>query len=206
MSIVVVGGHSRNVGKTSVVAGLISALPEFGWTAMKITQYGHNECSVHGEPCQCTVADGDFAIEEETNADGGSDTSRFLKAGANKVYWVRTRQGFLAEVVPQVRERLAEARNSIIESNSILKFVRPQLYLTVLDPGTSDFKASAQEFLDRADALLLHAGGHAPSWNSVSLKPVAEQPIFQIQPPTYVTDEIANFVRQRLAPSPHPRP
>ena len=45
MALVVVGGHSRNVGKTSVVAGLIAALPEFKWTAMKITQYGHNVCS-----------------------------------------------------------------------------------------------------------------------------------------------------------------
>ena len=40
MTLIVVGGHSRSVGKTSVVAGLIAALPEFGWTAVKITQYG----------------------------------------------------------------------------------------------------------------------------------------------------------------------
>ena len=203
MSIVVVGGHSRNVGKTSVVAGLISALPEFGWTAMKITQYGHNECSLHGEPCECTVSDSDFAIEEERNSAGGSDTSRFLKAGAEKVYWVRTRQGFLAEVVPQIRERLGQARNAIIESNSILKFVRPHLYLTVLDPGTADFKPSAQEFLDRADAVLLHAGGQAAAWSAVSLKPVAERPVFKIQPPAYVTDEVVDFVRHRLACTPH---
>ena len=39
MAIVVVGGHTRNIGKTSVVAGLISALREFNWTALKITQY-----------------------------------------------------------------------------------------------------------------------------------------------------------------------
>jgi len=41
VSLVVVGGHSRNVGKTSVVAGLIAALQELDWTAVKITQYGH---------------------------------------------------------------------------------------------------------------------------------------------------------------------
>jgi cobyrinic acid a,c-diamide synthase len=34
MSLIVVGGHSRSVGKTSVVAGLIAALPEFHWSAM----------------------------------------------------------------------------------------------------------------------------------------------------------------------------
>ena len=32
--LVVVGGHSRNVGKTSVAAGLIAATRELGWTAL----------------------------------------------------------------------------------------------------------------------------------------------------------------------------
>ena len=41
MSLIVIGGHSRNVGKTSVVAGLIAATPQLNWTAFKITQYGH---------------------------------------------------------------------------------------------------------------------------------------------------------------------
>ena len=53
MAIVVVGGHTKNIGKTSVVAGLIAALPEMRWTAFKITQYGHGVCSANGEPCDC---------------------------------------------------------------------------------------------------------------------------------------------------------
>jgi dethiobiotin synthetase len=51
MAIVVVGGHTRNIGKTSVVAGLVRALPEMRWTAFKITQFGHGVCSANGEPC-----------------------------------------------------------------------------------------------------------------------------------------------------------
>ena len=41
-----------------------------------------------------------------------------------------------------------------MESNSVLRFLRPDLYLTVLDPSTADFKKSAQEFMDRADAAI----------------------------------------------------
>jgi molybdopterin-guanine dinucleotide biosynthesis protein len=48
MAIVVVGGHSRSVGKTSVVANLIARLPERHWTACKITQFGHGFCSANG--------------------------------------------------------------------------------------------------------------------------------------------------------------
>jgi hypothetical protein len=201
MSLVVIGGHSRSVGKTSVVASLISALPEFGWTAVKITQYGHGICSANGEACDCATADHSWAISEEHDRSGNSDTSRFLSAGAAPVFWVRTEQGRLAEALPTLRKKLEHTRNVIIESNSILKFIRPDLYMTVLDPATADFKTSAREFLDRADAVILHQAPTAPAWESVSLKPIAACPIFRIEPPNYVTPEMIDYVRSKLRPS-----
>jgi hypothetical protein len=206
MSIVIIGGHTRSVGKTSVVAGLIAALPEMRWTALKITQYGHGVCSANGEACDCANGDHSWAVTEERDRSGESDTSRFLTAGAEHSWWVRTEQGRLAEAMPRVRQILGSARNVIVESNSILRFVKPDLYLTVLDPATADFKSSAQEFLDRADAVLLH--GHssahaasntiAPAWKQVSLKPVAHRPSFAVDPPNYLTAEVVEFVRSRL--------
>jgi hypothetical protein len=199
LALVVIGGHSRNVGKTSVVAGLISALREFDWTAVKITQYGHGICSANGEACDCATADHSWAISQERDRSGKSDTSRFLVAGAVQAWWARTEQGRLAEAMPALRKRLEGARNVIMESNSVLKFLRPDLYLTVLDPSTADFKTSAREFLDRASAVLLHEARDGTAWQSVSLKPVAERPVFRITPPEYVTPEIAEFVRSKLA-------
>jgi len=198
MALVVVGGHSRSVGKTSVVAGLIAALPEFNWTALKITQYGHGICSANGEPCDCVTDDHTRAITEEHDRSGETDTSRFLVAGAARSLWVRTRQGMLAEAMPDIRRKIAASENAIIESNSVIRFLRPDLYLSVLDAGTADFKDSAREFLDRADALILHNTDESPQWNSVSLKPVTGRPFFLIEPPPYVTPEIVSFVRERL--------
>lgn len=197
MALVVIGGHSRSVGKTSVVAGLISALREFEWTAVKITQYGHGVCSANGEPCDCATGDHAWAISEERNRSSESDTSRFLIAGAVRALWVRTEQGRLAEAMPALRQRLEDARNVIVESNSVLKFLRPDLYLTVLNPATADFKNSAREFLDRADAVILHENGDS-AWQAVSLKPIANRPLFRIRPPMYVTPEITQFVRSSL--------
>lgn len=199
MALVVVGGHSRSVGKTSVVAGLISALPEFEWTAVKITQYGHGICSANGQACDCATGDHSWAISEEHDRAGNSDTSRFLKAGAVRVFWVRTEQGRLAEAMPTLRRRIEGARNVIIESNSVLKFLRPDLYLTVLDPATADFKNSAREFLDRAHAVILHEASRSAAWQAVSLKPVKNRPIFRITAPPYVTSEIVTFVRGSLS-------
>lgn len=199
MALVVIGGHSRSVGKTSVVAGLIAALRELDWTAVKITQYGHGVCSANGEACDCATGDHSWAISEEQDRSGQSDTSRFLVAGAVRALWVRTEQGRLAEAMPRLRQRLEGAGNVIMESNSVLKFLRPDLYLTVLDPATADFKNSAREFLDRADAVILHEAVGGPAWQSVSLKPVGGRPVFRIAPPPYVTPEIVEFVRTRLA-------
>jgi hypothetical protein len=200
VAIVVIGGHSRSVGKTSVVAGLISALREYEWTAVKITQYGHGVCSANGAPCDCATADHSWAISEEKDRGGASDTSRFLLAGAERALWVRTEQGRLAEAMPALRRRLEQSRHVIVESNSVLKFMRPDLYLTVLDPSTEDFKTSAREFLDRAGAVILHDGAKTGSaWQGVSLRPVAERPVFRITPPPYLTPEIVEFVRSSLA-------
>jgi len=181
-----------------VVAGLIAALPEYKWTALKITQYGHGICSQNGESCHCATDDHTWAISEEEDRSGDSDTSRFLVAGAERAWWIRTEQGRLAEAMPAIRRRLSESSNVILESNSILKFVRPDLYLTVLDPATADFKRSAQEFLDFADAVILNGAANAAAWTGVSLKPVAGKPVFQIQPPEYVTGEIVAFVKRRV--------
>lgn len=197
--LIVIGGHSRNLGKTSVVAGLIAALPEYGWTAVKITQFGHGVCSVNGEACDCALDEHTWSISEERDRSGRTDTSRFLAAGAKRSLWVRTKQGRLAEAMPDLRRELAGAEHVIIESNSVLRFLRPDLYLPVLDLATADFKASAREFLDRASAVIVHEpAGMAPQWERVSLKPVAGQPLFRIQPPQYVTEEIIGFVRGRL--------
>jgi hypothetical protein len=200
MSIVIVGGHSRSVGKTSVVSGLIAALPEMHWTAIKVTQYGHGICSADGEPCDCATDDHSWAVNLERSRAGDSDTSRFLVAGAEKVYWARTRQGFLAEAMPRLKQILAESANVILESNSMMKFIRPDIYLSVLDYDTRDFKASARQFLDRANAVIVHSESSqaALAWDDVSLKLIADKPVFPINPPQYVTPELVEFVRQRL--------
>ncbi|SEB45986.1 hypothetical protein [Terriglobus roseus] len=161
--LVVVGGHTRNIGKTTLSTQVISAFPGMQWTAMKITQYGHGICSANGEACDCATADHTVAISEERKRDSGTDTSRMLVAGAAKVLWVRTQQGELAagslsEAMPRLRKEITAAENVLVESNSILRFLRPDLYLAVLDPTVADFKPSALRYLDRADALFVPNG------------------------------------------------
>ncbi len=92
--------------------------------------------------------------EEERDRGGETDTSRFLVAGARRALWVRVRWGMLETVIPRLRNAIDGEQNIIIESNSILRFFQPDVYLSVIEPATKDLKASAREFLDLADAFL----------------------------------------------------
>jgi hypothetical protein len=202
--LLVVGGHSRNIGKTSVVEGLIRALPDCHWTAVKVTQYGHGMCSTAGEPCACEVIDYEhpFAVSEEHGNPEKTDSARYLAAGARRSLWVRTAQGQLGHAMPAIRDALASAENAILESNSILQFVQPDLYLVVLDFAQQDFKPSSLRYLDRADALItVERGMEGPRWTGVSRKLWETKLRFRVEPPQWVTDEMVSWVKAKLAAS-----
>ena len=209
MAIVVVGGHTRNIGKTAVVAGLIAALPEFDWTAFKITQSGGDISSSDRKSYRCETYPHSMAISEERDPSTGTDSARFLAAGAARSFWIRTRQGQLADAMPRIRKELATSTNAILESNSILQFLQPDLYLTVLDPANRDFKSSARKFLARADAVLWSGDAsrervaEADGWPEDLLLAARSKPQFFLEPTTHTCAALTEFVARHLSPSAH---
>ena len=184
---IVVGGHTRSIGKTQLVCDLISAFPERNWIAGKITQYGHGVCAQNGENCGCAPDDHVCAISWE-HRPNETDSGRFLAAGARRSFWLRTKQGFLAEGLPLLRGALHElesksadaAGNLILESNALLQFLKPSLYLMVVDSTKTDFKESARLQMDRASAVIFrHASeNHNAPWPGASAKLLAGKPQF----------------------------
>lgn len=187
--VIVVGGHTRSIGKTQLVCDVITAFPDANWVAGKITQYGHGVCAQNGEDCDCAPTDHVCALDWETRADTGTDSARFLAAGARRSFWLRTKQGFLAEGLPLLRAALqqtsaeanGEALPLILESNSLLQFLKPSLYFAVVDPTKEDFKDSARAVLDRADALVLRGSpdtfsAAAPAWMQLPSRLLREKP------------------------------
>ncbi len=85
MAIVVVGGSTKDIGKTALVCAIISALPDFNWTAVKIT--GH---SYELGPFLSRLAaeDSDPTVWEEMNPGQETDTARYLAAGARRALLV----------------------------------------------------------------------------------------------------------------------
>ena len=188
MAIVVVGGQARNVGKTSLVANLIKAVAERQWTAVKISQHAHD-----------LPPDASYVIREERDPSGDGDTSRYLKAGARRALLLSARPGRLADAIPALRRELGRADDVILESNSVLEFLEPDVYLAVLDPTIADFKSSARQFLQNASAVVLNQPERRSiRWDKAVLDQVMRKPIFRVRPPHYLTADLVEFVRKKL--------
>jgi hypothetical protein len=104
MAIIVVGGSNSGVGKTSLVCGLIAALPEFQWTAVKITAHSH-KLSVANTPG--TIQAG------KLQADLSSSPNPNL-THAHRASFVRQLFDMRAEARADMRES-APAKGSIFE-------------------------------------------------------------------------------------------
>jgi hypothetical protein len=145
MTIIVVGGSGRGVGKTALVCGLIAALPEFRWTAVKITNHEH------GKP---------ELISEDRIAGQGSDTARYLAAGAERALLVTAQPYDLGQIAHQLLQPRGEKGphpHLIFESNSILDHLKPDLCLMVNGGPQAERKASFAVAMDRANARVARA-------------------------------------------------
>jgi hypothetical protein len=101
--------------------------------------------------------------------------------------------------MPRVKRELAAAENAIVESNSILRFLRPDVFVSVLDPATKDFKESAKRYLDRADAVVIVGEGlESPAWEGISGKLIARARRFSGREGAYCSKELVGFVKGRI--------
>ena len=160
MAIIVVGGSNRRVGKTALVCGLVAALPEYGWTAVKITTHDHPQPVSPARPIRAeglaparesrapffrqmferrtaeVAAKPEPAAEshpiwEETVPGEETDTGRYLAAGASRALLVTAPEGGLAASLNQLWPRFGRGTNLIFESNSIVHHVCADVCLLI---------------------------------------------------------------------------
>jgi len=161
--LIVVGGQCRKVGKTTLIVDVIKATPDLRWTAVKITPHAESHCPVNGSDCKCGPAEHTFSIYEELDRSGRTGTSRYLLAGAQRSLWVQTKDNRLQDVLGPLAETLNDSQNVIVESDALVKFWSPAIFLMVLDPQMPDFKASARDVLPLADAFVFRSPSPQPA-------------------------------------------
>lgn len=203
MKLVMIGGHTRNIGKTSVVEGIIRATADLNWTAVKVTQFGHGICTGDCNSCGCADNVHQFSITEEIDHNAGTDTARFLAAGARRSLWVRTRQGELYKAVRSFKKEIDYDDFVIVESNSLRRFVKPDVYLQVLDPSQTDFKPSARELFDLSDGyVLVTRANQLPTLDTRLVTQMRERKCFLVTQETrFIGEEVIEFVCSMLVTS-----
>lgn len=175
MPVIVVGGSGRGVGKTALVCGLIRALPEFAWTAVKITGHGH------GRP---------EAIREETMAGQVNDTARYLAAGAKRSLLVTASDNEFVQVLQTLRLSLNADTPLILESNRIVDYLQPDVCLAVDgEPGLKP-KPSYARLREKADAILQATAGTQGVDGS--------RPVFAWATPARMSPALHQWVRLRF--------
>lgn len=127
-NLIIIGGSSRNVGKTTLALKLIRKYCETeSVIGLKVTSMRPGEESFHGSHKSYNLQQ--YRIVEETSADIKKDTSRMLQAGAKKVYYIETPDHLLSNALNAIIEKVGRENPIICESRSLRKVVNPGLFV-----------------------------------------------------------------------------
>lgn len=181
MAILVVGGSTKDIGKTALVCAIISAFREFDWTAVKITAHDYIADTLdHAASIP--------AIREETTGGRETDTSRYLAAGARRALLVtRHNDRIPAE---EIQRAVGADRNVIYESNRIVDVIKPDVCLALMAEG-GRMKASFERLLHMADAVV--------SVSCVDEEVAIERRHFRLRSADRLSPELMKWLRERLS-------
>lgn len=143
---IVVGGHSRGVGKTALVAALVRALASPRLATVKVSAHRHG------------VA---VAWIEDRDPSPFTSTGRCLMAGAARAFLCRCPDAWLPAADALVRALAADGWDVVVESNRLAAWLDADLTLFAISSATDDWKASSSYAARRADIVVLAPGTEA---------------------------------------------
>ncbi len=159
-NMLMIGAAASNVGKTLLACELINNFSVSNdIIALKVTTIKERDgkCPRGGEGCGvCSSLEGTYRIDEETDIDGDKDTSKLLKAGAKKVYWLRVLEENLTEGIEAFFKMIAPSVMIICESNSLRTVVQPGVFLMVQKEGSNEWKHSAKNVKHLAHEIVIY--------------------------------------------------
>ncbi|MBM4353801.1 MAG: molybdenum cofactor guanylyltransferase [Deltaproteobacteria bacterium] len=174
--LLLVGAAGRNAGKTEFACRVLERVTGAGArpvAAAKVTtvQEADGICPRGGEGCgACATLESDWCISEELDRSGPKDTSRLLRAGGSRVFWLRVLEGSLLAGAQKLQSQVGPSRPWVCESNRLRRALDPDLFVLVREAGSGPLKPSAASVAGLADAVVVSDGRtFEPEPNAVSL-------------------------------------
>lgn len=93
----------------------------------------------------------------------GKDTWQMLTSGASEVVWVRSDRQGLATVLPEAIKRLSHLDVIIVEGNSAIEFLNPDIVIFIFGKGKKDWKPDMLKIAVRAYIVLYDAEVQLPA-------------------------------------------
>ena len=154
-TLLIVGGTARNVGKTELACRIIKKIStDISVYALKVSAIFPDEGIYHGDHLGETE---DQHLFEETRHDTAKDTSRMLRAGAKRVFYLRCEDNCISEAFTLFRNQLPANTAIVCESNSLAEHVQPGL-LIMVKKNEGKIKPRAMARLQRADLIIVSDG------------------------------------------------
>jgi hypothetical protein len=172
MPFIVVGGQTKDIGKTTLVCNIIAAFAHFSWTAMKLTTHAHKP--LH---CELLHEGTSGSIWQQTSRGGDTDTARFLEAGAKEAYLIESSVERLGSTCDWLLSRRHRQSHAILESTTAAEVLSPDLFLMLVRDGAAKFKKSAIDQFRRADAIVRR--GHEAELSPSIRDAVEDKPVFE---------------------------
>ena len=152
-NMIIVGGTGRNIGKTTLAETLIKKLNRFGpVVGIKISNIKPEGLEFHGD--HDVQSHENFSIWEETSTNGNKDSMRFLKAGAQKSFFIQTSDEYLPDAFQEMQKHLDGNEIVVCESNSLINIMKPAVFLMVKGESNDASKVYVEKFLEMADYVL----------------------------------------------------
>lgn len=154
-NLLIVGGAGRNVGKTELVCRLITKVStDCPIYALKVSAVFPDETLFHGDH---SGEGSQEQLFEETRCDSQKDTSRMLRAGARRVFYMRGEDSAIASQYTSLRRQLPPDSALICESNSLGQYVIPGLHIMVKTTDKA-IKPRARRRMALADLIVTSDG------------------------------------------------
>ncbi len=157
--LLLIGGATRNVGKTTLVSKIIKKFSlKYDIISLKIKTIYKGDNFFHGNDKNPLKEEENYRIFEELNKAGDEDTSKMLKSGAKKVYKIKTYSENIMEAFEQVLRKIEDKSILLCESNSLKSVIEPDLFLIIKNKNSKDIKPSAFELQKYADEIIYTDG------------------------------------------------
>ncbi|MBU1011712.1 MAG: hypothetical protein KKG99_01790 [Bacteroidetes bacterium] len=152
-NLLLIAGTGRNVGKTSLACALIDQTSiSHKVIGVKISPHFH-QISPTEKPI---IKSENFEIIEELNSDGNKDSSRMLKAGASRVFYVQTKSDIaLIEVMKELQQFWFDDTAVICESGGLRHFIEPGLFMVCRSADQPEIKPHLNVLEPKVDQFIL---------------------------------------------------